>query len=212
MTKPVKSSTVCGSGQLFNHFIGSVIHLPDALDNEFVNSADVCGISQVSHYWLAGLVKHARGLTALCCPTVNCYRRLHGPSAPCKAFVSTDDNDQTSSFRLKMAGATSAFVENRLPGRSANPYIVLAATVAAGLDGITNKYPPPEPGADVLLPQSLFEALDALGEDEVLVKALGVEFIQSFIRKKYKFEVDVLRGSLTDISIAKEQNIYWTMF
>jgi len=103
-------------------------------------------------------------------------------------------------------------VQNCLPGGSANPYIVLAATVAAGLAGITNKYPSPERDVDVLLPKSLSEALNALEEDEVLVKALGVEFVQRFISMKRDFEVDVFPGGLTDETIGEEQDMYLEMF
>jgi len=107
----------------------------------------------------------------------------------------------------------NAFVENRLPGGSANPYIVLAATVAAGLTGITNKYPPQEQDVDMpLLPKSLSEALDALEGDEVLVKALGVKFVESFVRNKREFEVNVLTGGLTSKSIEKKKEMYGKMF
>jgi len=208
MTKPVLDNLSCGSGQQFNH----ALWCKDSMDNAFSDSADVDGISQVARYWLTGLVKHARGLTALCSPTVNCYRRLHGPSAPCKAVSSLYAFDQTASFRVNGAGTSYTFVENRLPGGSANPYIVFAGTVAAGLAGITNEYPPPKPGEELLLPKSLSEALDALEADQVLVNALGVDFVEWFVRNKREFEVNVLTGALTDESIKKEQSMYWNMF
>jgi len=206
MTKPSLDTSVCG--QAFKHSI----YVLNTIDIGFLDCKETDGISQVARYWLAGLVKHARGLTALCSPTANCYRRLHGPSAPCKASVSTDDNDWTYSFRLKYAGTADTFVENRLPGGSANPYIVLAATVAAGLAGIKHKYPRPDPDVEILLPTNLPEALDALEEDQELVKALGEEFIHSFIRNKREFEVDVLKEGLTDDSIEKERNMYMKLF
>jgi len=103
-------------------------------------------------------------------------------------------------------------VINRLPGGSANPYIVMAATVAAGLAGIENKYTLQESDVYVLLPQSLSEALDALEEDKVLVKALGKEFVRRFISMKREFEVNVFQGGLTDQSIREEQDMYLNMF
>jgi len=207
MTKPVVNADC---GQEFNH----TLHKVKSLDNAFYDGGAVNVISQVARYWLAGLVKHARGLTALCGPTVNCYRRLQGFSGPCTATSSKDGNDQTTSqFILNNSGTRIPFVTNRLPGGSANPYIVLAATVAAGLAGITNKYPVHEQDVDVLLlPKSLSEALDALEGDEVLVKALGVEFVETFIRNKREFEVDVLTGALTDESILKEREMYGKKF
>jgi len=206
MTKPFFDTPVCG--QAFNHSICQL----GVTENAFIDSTASDGISQVARYWMAGLVKHARGLTALCCPTVNCYRRLHSPYAPCKTLISTNEDAQSSSFCLKSFGTAYTCIVNRLPGGSANPYIVLAATVAAGLAGITNKYPTQERNVNVPLPQSLSEALDALEEDEVLAKTLGREFIQSFVHNKREFEVDVLKDGLTDESIKKEREMYFKMF
>jgi len=159
MKKPFLDTPVCC--QAFNHSISEI----EKVCTAFIDSNDPDGISQVARYWMAGLEKHARGLTALCSPTVNCYRRLNVPFSPCTASVSMDDNDKTTAFSHQCKGSVHAFVENRLPSGSANPYIVLAATVAAGLAGITNIYSPPESGAVVLLPKNLSEALDALEED-----------------------------------------------
>jgi len=208
MTKPFLDPPVVVCGQAFNHSISRM----ESTDNAFTDSGDPDGISQLARFLMAGLVKHARGLTALCSPTVNCYRRLHGPSSPCTASASDDDNDQTSAFSHENKGAVNAVIENRLPGGSANPYIVLAATVAARLAGIIRKYPQQDLGVDVLLPKSLSEALDALERDEVLVEALGEEFLQLFIRNKREFEVDVFKDGLTDESIAKERKMYLKMF
>jgi len=89
----------------------------------------------------------------------------------------------------------------------------MAATVAAGLVGIANKYPPQDPVVDaLLLPQSLSEALDALEEDKVLVKALGKEFVRRFISMKREFEVNLFPGGLTDESIKQEQDMYLDEF
>jgi len=82
MTKPVLGNNPAdrSNDQQFQHTL--VGYGPTKTGFSDITAAD--GISQVARYWLAGLVKHARGLTALCCPTVNCSRRLHrdGPSAP----------------------------------------------------------------------------------------------------------------------------------
>jgi len=109
---------------------------------------------------------------------------------------------------MKNAGTPAAVVENRLAGGAANPYIVMAATVAAGLAGITNKYTLPKRAVNALLPTSLSEALDALEKDKVLVKALGREFVQCFVRHKREFEVEVLTGG----SITEEVNMYLKLF
>jgi len=210
MTNPVLNNPCFSNRHKFSHLLMS----KNTMNNSFTDSTAANGISQVARYWLAGLMKHVRGLTALCCPTVNCYRRLHGPSEPWKASASMDINEQNCSFHLKKANTPNRpiYVQNHLPGGSANPYIVLAATVAAGLAGITNKYRLPERDVDVLLPpQSLSEALDALKEDQVLVKALGVDFVRRFISMKHEFEVDVFPGGLTDETIGEEQDMYLKM-
>jgi len=203
MTKP--DAETCSNGLHFSHSIRSLFTDGEKMKSEFHDPIGVHGLSEVGRYWLAGLVKHAGGFTALCNPTVNCYRRLRDPDAPRTASWSF--GDRTSAFHLKHKIPNETYVKNRLPGGSANPYIVLAATVAAGMAGIKNKYPPPQSDEELPLPQSLSEALCALEMDKVLVEALGEEFIHSFISIKRKYEVDVL----TKDSIEEEQEMYWEM-
>ena len=87
-------------------------------------------LSDIARYWIGGLIKHSAALTALCSPTVNCYRRLHGPRLPDKANWGLEDRN--ASFRVKNYSEQGTYFENRIPGGSCNPYLVLAATVAAG--------------------------------------------------------------------------------
>jgi len=98
-------------------------------------------------------------------------------------------------------------VENRLPSAAANPYLVLAATIAAGLDGIINQLPCPPERVDTAqgapLVSSLSEALQALQHDHVIKDALGKEFVRWFVHCK-SVEVDRLRDS----SFEDERNIY----
>ena len=95
-----------------------------------------------------------------------------------------------------------------MPSAATNPYLVLAATVAAGLDGIINRLPCPAERGDSAqsapLVRSLEEALRALQDDHVMKEALGEELVRWFVQCKNLGEVDRLKGS----SFEDERNIY----
>jgi glutamine synthetase len=157
------------------------------------------GLSPLAYHFLAGLLRHAPALTALCAPTVNSYKRLmcgkslSGTSwAP--AFIGYGDNNRTVVARVVYQR-----IEWRLPDSSANPYLALAGVIAAGLDGIDNKLEAPAPvNQDVyemsgaqraeldlqILPQNLGEAAAALKADSVLAAALGAVFVGEFVALK----------------------------
>ena len=176
------SDTSAVSGLHFNHSLWS----PDTDQDQF----DAAGeLSEVGRRWLAGLVRHAPALTALCAPTVNCYRRLHRSPAPIRADWGFDD--RLSAFRVQCGGAGATFIENRISSGPANPYLVLAATVAAGIDGLETGI---AAGVDdvvevQMLPTSLDAALDALQSDEVMVDALGTELVDWFVKIKREVEI-----------------------
>jgi glutamine synthetase len=157
------------------------------------------GLSPLAYRFMAGLLRHAPALTALCAPTVNSYKRLmcgqslSGTSwAP--AFIGYGDNNRTTVARVVYQR-----IEWRLPDSSANPYLALAGVIAAGLDGIENAL---EAGAPVnqdvyemsdaqraelglkMLPQNLGEAVAALQADFVLRAALGEDFVKEFAALK----------------------------
>jgi len=145
-------------------------------------------LSPLGMQWLAGLLEHARGMTALCAPTPPAYRRYAGsPMAPAHACWGRDNRGAMlrvlGSGRRGDAGTR---IENRLPEAQANPYLVLAAQVWAGLDGIDRCLEPPpaveQPYATGLpgLPATLGEALDALHDDAVLQAGLGLALCRVF--------------------------------
>ena len=136
--------------------------------------------STVGRYWLGGLWSHSRALCALCAPTVNCYRRLN--------TVSKAPNTKTwcSDFFGKSSSSNSVIIEGRITGL-ANPYLVIAAIAAAGLDGITRQLECPL-RAGQLQPRSLQEAIDALLDDDVLVEILGRELVDLFVEMKREHE------------------------
>ena len=157
------------------------------------------GLSPLAYHFMAGLLRHAPALTALCAPTVNSYKRLmcgqslSGTSwAP--AFIGYGNNNRTTVARVVYQR-----IEWRLPDSSANPYLALAGVIAAGLDGIESALEAGEPvNQDVyemsdaqraelglkILPQNLGEAAAALQADAALAAALGEGFVKEFVELK----------------------------
>jgi glutamine synthetase len=189
MPKPFADRT--GSGAHL-HF-----HLADAESgrNLFLDDADPqgLGLSKLCYHFLGGILRHARALSAIGSPTVNCYKRLQVGTALTgstsgftwvPAFVGYGDNNRTQMIRVPEGG----HLEDRSVSSACNPYLTLAAYLAAGLDGIDHQIEPGPPnvgnlyevGPDevarrgvALLPQSLPEALDALEADPVVQGGLG---------------------------------------
>jgi glutamine synthetase len=173
--------------------------------NRFLDTGDRrgLGLSTLAYQFLAGVMAHARALTAVVAPTVNCYKRLSvgefltGATSGftwTPAFVSYGDNNRTQMFRVPEPGR----FESRLVSAAANPYLAMSAFIAAGLDGIRGKLDPGEPNigknmytltlaevkAERLLPQNLPEALDAFEKDPVIQGALGPELAKEFLAVK----------------------------
>lgn len=201
MPKPFARLT--GSGC---HFHLSLWDL-DRRTNLFLDPADRrgLGLSALGYQFLAGALTHARALAAVVAPTVNDYKRLSvgdfltGATSGftwTPAFVSYGDNNRTQMFRVPEPGR----FECRLVSGAVNPYLGMAAFIAAGLDGIHRKLDPGEPNVGrnmytltldevkarglSLIPQSLPEALDALEADPVIQGGLGPELAAEFVRVK----------------------------
>ena len=163
----------------------------------FADSADALGISAQGHAFVAGLLEHADALAALCAPTVNSYKRLASSQSASgttwsPVWKSYGDNNRTCLVRT-VAGR----LEWRLPDPSCNIYAAIAATLAAGLDGMDRALTPPAPFNEDLyerrahgltmppqLPASLSAAIDALAADAVLRESVGAAFCQEFIQLK----------------------------
>ena len=91
-------------------------------------------------------------------------------------------------LRIVAVSPRTTYIENRLPSSAANPYVVMAATVAAGIDGLVNRLERPNETEEAL-PSSLEEALAALETDKVMLEALGEEFIRWFVSEKREVEI-----------------------
>ncbi len=179
--------------------------LRDNARNVFVphradGSADLTAtLSPMGRQFVAGLLAHADALTALAAPTVNSYKRLtvgHSLSGTtwAPAYVAHGPNNRTALVRT-----LHGRFEWRAPDASANPYLILAGMIAAGLDGIERELDPGPDCADDLfeltpsqitergiglLPQHLAEAVDALEADATVCGALGDTLAREFIALK----------------------------
>jgi glutamine synthetase len=176
------------------HLHQSLVRQPEG-GNAFVRSeqAGPCGaapgdarqvLSDAGAHWLAGLLAHARGMAALCAPTLPAYSRYQGSVMAPQAALWGRDN-RGAMLRVigepgLPGGDPATRIENRLGEPMANPYLYIAAQVFAGLDGLDHRLEPPPAtatpyaAAPVMLPASLDEALDALAADPVLQQGLGV--------------------------------------
>jgi glutamine synthetase len=136
--------------------------------------------------WLAGLLQHAHGMAALCAPTIPAYSRYADSVMAPQAVVWGRDNRGAMLRVLGGPGDPATRTENRMAEPTANPYLLMAAQIFAGLDGLRRGVMPPPatetPYASGLvpLPASLAQALDALADDEVMQQGLGPEMALVF--------------------------------
>ncbi len=171
-------------------------------DNAFEDMADPQGmnLSPMAYHFLGGLMAHAAGLTAIAAPCVNSYKRLVSRGSRSGATwapvnVAYGNNNRTAFVRIP-----GGRLELRVPDASSNPYLLTAAIIYAGLDGIARKMEPGQPCNENLyqlshveltsrgiarLPACLPDALDALQSDEVLTAGLGVAFVNEFCAIKH---------------------------
>jgi glutamine synthetase len=170
--------------------------------NAFVDARQERGLSEICRHFLGGQLAHARAICALAAPTVNCAKRYKLYSfAPVNATWGFEN--RTTALRIKGTGDEHTHVENRCGCGASNPYLLMAACLAAGMDGLKNKIEPPAPVtgiayglADVTgLPVRLEEALDALLQDTVIQEALGAEFVKLFVAVK-RHEVDKAKAAI----------------
>ena len=181
----------------FGNLTGSGLHLHSSLwdartgEELFADPDDPrgLGLSRLAYHYIGGLIEHGPAMAAVTCPTVNSYKRF-GVGAPqsgatwAPAYATYGGNNRTQMLRIPAGGR----IENRGCDGSANPYLAMAAQLAAGLDGIDRELDPGEPNRDNLhalpagevakrgiksLPPTLLHAADALVADEVLREALG---------------------------------------
>ncbi|MEM0202348.1 MAG: type I glutamate--ammonia ligase [Archaeoglobaceae archaeon] len=166
----------------------------------FADPNDEFMLSQKARYYIGGLLEHAKALTAICCPTVNSYKRLvPGFEAPINICWSPRNRSALVRVPMYQKKPSAIRVEYRGTDPSCNPYLAISAQLAAGLDGIKKKIDPGDPVmVDVYelspkerrelgigeLPTTLRDALDHLASDEVLQKVLGRHIFDAFMELK----------------------------
>jgi glutamine synthetase len=154
------------------------------------------GVSQAFWHFLAGQLEHAAGMMALTSPTLNCYKRLV-PNRFAPLAATWGWEDRTMLIRIPMQRGPATHLENRIASAAGNPYLVTAAILAAGLDGIRRKAPVPDRQNAPPLPRSMPEALDALQADTVMVRTFGEQFVRDYVAIKM-MEVERARTYVTD--------------
>ncbi len=181
---------------------GSGMHLNISVTkdgkNIFADPADVRGLSKEAYYFIGGLMKHMRGMTAVTNPLVNSYKRLV-PGFEAPIHITWSESHRRPLIRIPVERGEATRIELRSPDPAANPYLAFAVCLAAGLDGIEHKIMPPEPvGTSVMdmtkeeretleitaLPADLKEAVDELEKDPLLCRVLGNHISEKYAEEK----------------------------
>jgi len=193
MPKPLSGQQGSGMHTHFSLFEGDT--------NAFYDPGDEYGLSKVARGFMAGLLAHAREITAVTNQWINSYKRLVvGYEAP--IYTSWARNNRSVIVNvppIKRGEAEGARLEFRAPDPACNPYLAFAVILAAGLKGVEEGYElPAEVSANLyqltaeehlaegieVLPQSLSDALDVMEDSELVAEALGGHVFEWFIRNK----------------------------
>lgn len=204
---------------------GSGMHVNMSLfkdgENVFADPSDKNGLSKVAYQFIAGILKNIKGLSAVTNPLVNSYKRLvPGYEAP--VYLAWSCSNRTALIRVPASRGAGTRIELRCPDPSANPYLVLAVLLQAGLDGIKNNLEVEEEtvanifamtdkerkeaGIDNL-PNNLYEAVNFMKESELAKKALGEHIYENYVAAK-EAEWDDYRTKVHDWEIENYLDIY----
>ena len=203
MPKPLFG--VNGSGMHFN------VSLFNGKENAFFDPDGDMQLTDNAFHFIAGILKNARGFTAVCNPLVNSYKRLvPGYEAPC--YIAWSGQNRSPLVRIPVSIGVSTRVEIRSVDPAANPYLALATILEAGLDGIKHKLTPPESVDQNIyemnreereavgvqdLPSTLYTAVKAMKENDVVRSALGNHIYRQFIQSK-SLEWDYYRTQVSE--------------
>ena len=190
MPKPIYG--IAGSGMHVN------ISLFRDSENAFYNHKEPYELDPVAIHFIAGLLAHAKSITAITNPLINSYKRLvAGFEAP--VYVSWSASNRSALVRVPAGRKKSTRLELRSPDPSTNPYLAFAVMIKAGLDGIKRKLTPPdavtcniyelsqaERNASGIenLPRDLNQALEALTADPLMLETLGEHVFTNFVKAK----------------------------
>ena len=197
---------------------GSGMHINMSLEkdgkNIFADETDQYGLSKEAYYFIAGIMERVKGMTAITNPLVNSYKRLV-PGFEAPVYIAWSAKNRSPLIRIPAAKGKSTRIELRSPDPSANPYLVLATCLAAGLDGIKRKLMPQEqvegnifeiakdPNRQIeKLPGNLHEAIRELENDNFVQNVLGEHLSKNFILRKRE-EWNEYRSIVTDWEVEK---------
>lgn len=177
-------------------------------------------ISDEMRYFIGGIIKHAKSITAITNPTVNSYKRLvPGYEAPVNIAWSL--GNRTALIRVPNTRGMGTRLEYRAPDPSCNPYLAFSVLIAAGLEGIENKIVPPEPVDKNIykldekerkifdiktLPKTLENAIFEAENDPLIKEVLGEHIFKKFIKMKKK-EFEEYSKYVTDWEKLKYENL-----
>lgn len=202
MPKPVQN--VNGSGMHLN------ISLVKDGVNVFEDKEDPYGLSQTAYYFMGGIMKHIKGMTAVLNPIINSYHRLI-PNYEAPVYISWGKMNRSPLIRIPVAEGENTRIELRSPDPAANPYLALAVCLRAGIDGIRNQINPPKELSKNLytmsaseleeagiepLPDCLKDAINEMKKDSLIMETLGEHLAQKYIEAKmdewqrYRVNVD----------------------
>ncbi|MBO6755078.1 MAG: glutamine synthetase [Roseibium sp.] len=194
--------------------VGSSSHIHQSIwndrdENAFCDPSGDYGMSDTMRHYLAGLIKYAADYTYFLAPYINSYKRFQkGTFAPTKTVWSVDN--RTAGFRLCGEGTKALRIECRIGGSDLNPYLALAAQMAAGIKGLQDKLDlaPPASG-DVYeakraaeVPHTLRDARDALRKSKMLREAFGDAVIDHYARAA-EWEIEAFDRAVTDYEVAR---------
>jgi glutamine synthetase len=202
---------------------GSGMHTHQSLfkgdKNVFFDAADKYSLSAEAKYFIAGLLKHSKEICAITNQWVNSYKRLvPGYEAP--VYISWARRNRSTMVRVPMykPGKEKATrIEFRCPDPACNPYLAFSVMLAAGLEGIKNKYPLADPVEENIfewdkkkreaegmdnLPDNLFEAVKIMENSKLVKEALGDHVFTKFVENKH-IEWDRYRTFITDYEVQK---------
>lgn len=197
---------------------GSGMHLNLSLSkdgkNIFNDENDKNGLSIEAYQFMAGIMKHIKGMTVIANPLVNSYKRLvPGYEAP--AYIAWSATNRSLLIRIPASRGENARIELRCPDPTANPYLLFATCLAAGLDGIKNNLMPApsidknifemslkeREGAGIEnLPENLCDAIDKFEQDDFIKNVLGEHISSNYINAKKK-EWQTYRTQVTEWEI-----------
>lgn len=181
---------------------GSGLHLNMSLaqgkTNVFASDTDEHGLSPIAYHFIAGIMKHIKGITAITNPLINSYKRLV-PEFEAPVYIAWSAQNRSPLIRIPAGKGDSTRLELRSPDPTTNQYLSIALVLAAGLEGIREKLPCPPPVDGNIyamtdsqrkrkhvenLPGDLKEAIEEMKKDTLVRKVLGDHVFEKYIEEK----------------------------